>query len=674
MKGFVSACLASMAVSALAAPRDVQSRQTTTPTVDLGYEVHSGSINSTGDYYLFSNIPYAEQPVGDLRFQKVSLPTGSNSTVNDGGSVEIECMQAYPEWIVALEAAAYGLDVATMAAVLDTAAGQTESCLYLDVYVPVDIFEAGATAEAPVAVWIHGGGFSYGSKSSSGEIAGLLNQAGNDVIIVAINYRLGLFGWIAGDDSVTPNLGLFDQLVAFEWVAEYISLFGGSADKITAIGESAGAASILHHITGYGGAQSAPFAQAIIMSPAFQFNVNTTLGYQLALSEASSVSDTNVASVAELSALTSAELQSINQAAVYTANTGDFVYGPTPDGDYVPTYPQVLLLEGKFDADVKVLITHTSNESVPFTDTTVATASELEAYVELNFPEASADTISYMLDTVWPDVLDGTYPWETEFARAVKIGTEAFFACSTRFLAVALGNNTYNGIFAYPPGYHAQDLAYFFFNGDTTTTDDGLPVEPTIAYAMQDYYMTFVKTADPNYSGSSAEWPVYGADANVLEFTYYGVVAGTDDMDNSRCTWIQQAMSEGLLGAWDVTTSTSTTSTSSSTSATSTSTSKSTSVSTSKSTSTSTSHSSTKTTSTSTTKTTAKSTSNPAWPTSIAPGPLPPRPVVPGPATTKAVLPHLVPSRAKPSTLVLPSPIKSNNLLPTPVLPNYRVY
>ncbi|KAF7531969.1 hypothetical protein G7054_g8395 [Neopestalotiopsis clavispora] len=553
MKAYVSACLVSLAASALAAPWDLPKRSNVrleardnTTTVDLGYEVHSATVNETGSYYLFSNVPYAQQPIGDLRFQKPVLPTGTNTTVTDGGSSDIECMQAYPGWVVELQAAAYGVDATTMAAILYNSGAQTESCLVLDIYVPETIYELGALASAPVLVWIHGGGFTYGSKTGSGEIAGLLARSNNTAIIVSINYRLGMFGWLDGSD-LTPNLGLYDQRLALEWVGEYISKFGGSADRVTVMGESAGAASILHHITAEGGEEAAPFDQAVVMSPAFQFNLNGSYGYDLTMEVATNYTGEDIDSVSDLTTLTSAQLKYINQAVVYDAFTGLFNYGPVVDGTYVPNHPQVLLLEGKFDDSVNLMLSHTSNESVPFTPTTIATAEDLYELVATEFPEVSNETIDYMLTTVWPDVLNGSYPWTTEFARAVKIGTEIQFACSARFLSVAFDNATYDSIFAYPPGYHAQDVPYVFFNGDTSTLDDGLPVNPTIAHAIQDHIMTFTLTGDPNYLGEAVTWPLYGSSAQTLEYTYAGQVIVTDDLKNDRCTWIQQAMADGTL-------------------------------------------------------------------------------------------------------------------------------
>jgi carboxylesterase type B len=102
---------------------------------------------SDGSYYTFSNIPYAQQPVGALRFQKPVVPIGKSSKVNDGNQTGVMCMQAYPEWILELQASGYGVNVSTVAEMLYDAEGQTESCLLLDVYAPKDIFLKGSQAE-----------------------------------------------------------------------------------------------------------------------------------------------------------------------------------------------------------------------------------------------------------------------------------------------------------------------------------------------------------------------------------------------------------------------------------------------------------------------------------------------------------------------------------------------
>lgn len=394
---------------------------------------------------------------------------------------------------------------------------------------------------------MHGGGFTYGSKTSTGSPAGIiarsnLNQS-EGIIFVSINYRLGMFGWLSGQD-VTSNLGLYDQRVAFDWVQKYIGLFGGDPDQVTIIGESAGAASAVHHITSYGGNTTLPFQRAIIQSPAFQFNLNQTLAYDLTMEEASSLTNASITTVSELSALDSATLHAINFYVVYSATTGKFIYGVSPDGTYVPDHPQVLLAEGKFNHDVNVMPAHNSLEAAPFVPTDISTEADLITQLQSVYTEVSNSTLNTIL-SLYP-----ASDYENiQFLRAVQIVSDSFFSCTTRYLALALDNNTYNYIFAYPPGYHAEDTSYTFFNGDTSTSDDGYPVDVSLAYALQDYIVGFTISGNPNDSpaGTALEFPTYGSDAMVVEFAYSGLLTTVDDMKNDRCTWWQQALIEGLV-------------------------------------------------------------------------------------------------------------------------------
>ncbi|KAK2597723.1 hypothetical protein N8I77_012488 [Diaporthe amygdali] len=521
-----------------------RSNLTDSPFVDLGYEIHTSTTNSSGGYYIFSNIPYAEQPIDDLRFHTVGLPQGNSSDINDG-STNVMCMQSYPMWIIELTAQSYNVSVEVMEQILLSQAGQTEACLVLDVYVPENVFKQNATAAAPVLVWIHGGGFTSGSKLSTGNPAGIIARSKlNDdegVIFVSINYRLGLFGWL-GAGGITPNLGLYDQRTALEWVQKYIGRFGGDPARVTTIGESAGATSILHHITAYGGEGELPFAQGIIQSPAFQFNLNSTSAYEATLTEATNVTGKAITNASQLASLDSETLKAINFGAVLAAPQGQFTYGPAPDGTYVPALPQVLLAEGRFHSNVNVMAAHNSLEAAPFVPSTIASEADLIAALTASFPEIA--NISNVLDTLYPA---SAYP--NAFLRGVQFIGDVDFSCTTRYLALALDNQTHNYIFAVPPGYHAQDTAYTFFNGDTTTLNDGVAVDAGLADALQDYIVGFAATGVPsdNPAGTALEFPIYGEEAAVVEITSDGLVVGTDNMANERCAWWQQAMIEGTV-------------------------------------------------------------------------------------------------------------------------------
>ena len=117
----------------------------------------------------------------------------------------------------------------------------SEDCLYLNIYAPKK------AENCSVLIYIHGGSFTGGS-ADEGHISGV-RFAENGIIMVAINYRLGPFGFcshpdIKGENSACGNQGLFDQVEAIKWVKRNIAAFGGNPDKITLMGQSAGAMSV----------------------------------------------------------------------------------------------------------------------------------------------------------------------------------------------------------------------------------------------------------------------------------------------------------------------------------------------------------------------------------------------------------------------------------------------
>ncbi|XP_049779876.1 cholinesterase-like isoform X2 [Schistocerca cancellata] len=168
-------------------------------------------------YTAFLGIPYAEPPVGELRFRDPQPAT---------------------HWVGVYNATKYGSDC-----VQDTGDG-SEDCLYLNVFVP-DV--PGEGSGFPVLFWIHGGGFTYGSGSDQQYGPDFLVSYG--VILVTINYRLGPLGFLSTGDEVVPgNAGLKDQLLALKWVGQNIASFGGDPDLITLQGQSAGGMAVSFHM------------------------------------------------------------------------------------------------------------------------------------------------------------------------------------------------------------------------------------------------------------------------------------------------------------------------------------------------------------------------------------------------------------------------------------------
>ncbi|XP_061177009.1 acetylcholinesterase-like [Saccostrea echinata] len=182
-----------------------------------GYE----ELHNEGQVYRFVKIPYAQPPLGDLRFRKPK-PIGYWEGVEGIRGVNApQCSQ--------MPSPTPGFDV------LET----DEDCLYLNIYVPGKISEY---RNLSVMVWIHGGGFVFGGASQYKPQKLVL---GGDVIVVTINYRLGILGFLNLHDPLAPgNYGLWDQIEALRWVQNNIAAFGGNQKSVTIFGQSAGAMSV----------------------------------------------------------------------------------------------------------------------------------------------------------------------------------------------------------------------------------------------------------------------------------------------------------------------------------------------------------------------------------------------------------------------------------------------
>ena len=189
------------------------------PTV---VEVEAGTLAGTSrdrvDVWL--GVPYAEPPVGRLRFtapEPIQPWRGRRPATEFGGA--------------ATQPRSPLSNVARLGV-------PREDCLYLNVYVPAE-----PGPPRPVLVWIHGGAYTSGSGAlyDGSDLA-----ASGDIVVVSVNYRLGVFGFVdlaaVTDAAIPSNLGLRDQIAALEWVRDNIAAFGGDPERVTVAGESAGSA------------------------------------------------------------------------------------------------------------------------------------------------------------------------------------------------------------------------------------------------------------------------------------------------------------------------------------------------------------------------------------------------------------------------------------------------
>uniref|UniRef100_A0A1I7VPP9 Carboxylic ester hydrolase n=1 Tax=Loa loa TaxID=7209 RepID=A0A1I7VPP9_LOALO len=197
----------------------------------FGREVHAENGKLVTE---FLGIPFAEPPVGQLRFRKPK-PKQPWRTPFNATTMPNACMQSLDTYFGDFEGA-------TM---WNSNVPVSEDCLYLNLIIPGQI---NRNARLPVMVWIYGGGFCE-----------------ENVIFVAMNYRVSVFGFLyMGREEAPGNMGLWDQLLALKWVRKNIDLFGGDPNQVTLFGESAGAAAVSMHLLS---PRSSPYFQrAIIQS------------------------------------------------------------------------------------------------------------------------------------------------------------------------------------------------------------------------------------------------------------------------------------------------------------------------------------------------------------------------------------------------------------------------
>jgi para-nitrobenzyl esterase len=185
---------------------------------------------------VFKGIPFAAPPVGELRWRAPQPPAAWQGT-RQATDFSPSCMQPIVESLLPMHMP-WTEEFLTHGKV-------SEDCLYLNIWTP----QASNHARLPVIVFIHGGAFTSGAGSIA--IYDGTNLAAKGAVVVTINYRVGVFGFLAhpelsaeSEHHASGNYGLLDQIAALRWVKANIAQFGGDARRVTIWGQSAGAFSV----------------------------------------------------------------------------------------------------------------------------------------------------------------------------------------------------------------------------------------------------------------------------------------------------------------------------------------------------------------------------------------------------------------------------------------------
>lgn len=294
----------------------------------------------------FSAIPYAEAPVGALRW-RAPRPAHWTGTLS-----VIDTPPIAPQWPSRLSEAMGDFDLP-----------QSEDCLHLTVWTP-----AADRGRRPVLLWLHGGAWQSGAGALDWYDGTQLATLG-DVVVVAPNYRLGALGWLHLPGQ-TANVGLLDQALALDWVRRHAAAFGGDPERITVMGQSAGAASIACLLT----RETPGFERAILMSTPLggrQRRGVRSSAQAARLGEAwlraLGAPDLDAARAAPLADVMQAQLSPIVQDALREENSGRPQFGPVADGQVLPEAMDDALAHAATRADM--LMGYTRDEMLAFPGT-----------------------------------------------------------------------------------------------------------------------------------------------------------------------------------------------------------------------------------------------------------------------------------------------------------------
>lgn len=495
MKSMLSLAAITMAL-AVHGRADAQSA----PVVDAPAGKLAGTAQ--GDLDVFKGVPYAVPPVGKLRW---TAP------------------QPLPRWQGVRQATAFGPGciAPTPGPVKSVYSGDpqptSEDCLTLNIWTPRH------AKNAPVFFWIYGG--ALWSGNSADPMYDGAKLADHGMVVVSINYRLGVMGYFAhpalsaeSPQGISGNYGLLDQIRALQWVKQNIGAFGGDAGKVTIAGESAGALSVMYLMTSP--LAKGLFARAISES-GYMLSMPSLKEDAHGLPGEEKVGTMLQAAVKapDLAALRAMDPQALTDAA---AKAGFAPWGVV-DGKVLPEQMVTAFDKGD-EAPVPILAGFNQGEIrslMVLAPPVPASAAEYESKIRAQYGDLADDFLklypsSDMKESIIASVRDGLYSWTAE-----------------RLVRKQSGQGQPSYLYMWDHGYpamdsaglhafHASELPYVFGTADSTPPlwpkiPDDAP-ERALSEAMTAYWASFAKTGSPVAPNAPA-WPAFGAAQHFMHFT-----------------------------------------------------------------------------------------------------------------------------------------------------------
>ena len=443
-----------------------------------------GSINA------FLGIPYAAPPIGNLRW-KPPARAAKWRGVRKATAFGSRCMQArvYSDMVF-------------------RDPGINEDCLYLNVWVPAD--RMSAKSKLPVMVWIYGGGFVSGATSEPRQEG--TNLAKQGVVVVSMNYRLGIFGFFAHPElakesgrNSAGNYGLLDQVATLEWVKHNIAAFGGDPGNVTIFGESAGSFSVSDQMASP--VAKGLFHRAIGESGGAFSSQGLPLHNLAESSEIGAKFATETLSAQTLPDLRAIPAQKLLDAAT---NAKTVRFAPNVDGYFLPESVEAVFAAGK-QSDVPLLVGWNKDEGS--FDAKENPGVALKETAQKEFAGKEDDFLRL-------------YPAGTDEQSARSMTDYAgdhFIAFATWKWLEAQKKTGKSPVYRYrfdiphptdpkrPPNagaYHSAEIEYVFGQLDPEDWVSWRPEDRTLSLQMRKYWSNFARTGDPSGPGLP-KWPVY---------------------------------------------------------------------------------------------------------------------------------------------------------------------
>ena len=507
-RNLLVACLALFLTAAVSADT------LTVHTIDG--KLHGKLINH-GKVRAFQGIPYAAPPVGKLRWAPP---------------------QPEHHWKGTFQATQYGHHCAQNHVFADMIFQDatspddfgSEDCLPLNVYTPAT---ANSHARLPVMFWIHGGGYAGGASSEPRHDGDFLPLKG--VVLVTINYRLGVFGFLAlpqlSDEQGggSGNYGLRDMVEALQWVQENISNFGGNPRNVTIFGESAGSFAVSTLM-------AVPSAQGLFAKAIGESGGALGIGPHGMLSaDAQGAKDEALMTKLHVTSLD--ELRAVPTEQVLSAVNNDRTlrFSPVIDGKFIPEPIVDIYVKGK-QAHIPLLAGFNRDEGSYLGKG--MTAEKWKAYAAEHFGDGAAAFLN-----LYPATSDAVAQ-----RSAADYGGDAFIAYGT-WKWIEFDRKTgdspvyrYKFDLAAPPSkfhpdpvtFHSDDIEYVFGTLATRPGAVWRPEDWKMSDEMMDYWTNFAKTGNPNGPGLP-EWPEYGTGDPVLHLD--NPITSRPDENRPRYEW-----------------------------------------------------------------------------------------------------------------------------------------